>query len=383
MRKIKIAVTPALAAGLVAACTATAHAAPMITRYVSPSGHTGGSDISCGTAGYSSISAAIAAANPNDTVVVCAGTYRDEVMISKPLSLIGRAGAVIDAAGQPRLNVGGLLPGSIGIGVVGTSHVQVSGLTVEHAGFDAILAASSSYVTVSGNVLIHNGDVGVNFNGVTLSQATRNTSEYNAAGGFLVADDNGLTSHNTISYNVASHNPGGCGVILAGHKTAGVTDNLIADNVLADNGTTAGSSGAGVVIASDVPGETVADNTVTGNTIAGNGLAGVTIHAHLPGQNLNGNRITGNTIGVNDTLGDRIGLTTLPSLTKNVAVPDTRTTGILVGAASSIAVEISGNAINGDHFGIFLEGVGAAAVHAALAGNRDNNVAIAVERVGG
>jgi nitrous oxidase accessory protein NosD len=383
MRKIKIAVTPALAAGMVAACAATAHAAPMITRYVSPSGHAGGSDISCGTAGYSSISAAIAAANPNDTVVVCAGTYRDEVMISKPLNLIGRAGAVIDAAGQPRLNVGGMLPGSIGIGVVGTSHVQVSGLTVEHAGFDAILAASSSHVTVSGNVLIHNGDVGVNFNGVTLSQATRNTSEDNAAGGFLVADDNGLTSHNTISYNVASHNPGGCGVILAGHKTAGVTDNTIADNVLTDNGTTASSSGAGVVIASDVPGETVADNTVTGNTIAGNGLAGVTIHAHLPGQNLNGNRITGNTIGVNDTLGDRIGLTASPSLTKNVAVPDTRTTGILVGAASSIAVEISGNAINGDHFGIFLEGVGAAAVHAALAGNRDNNVAIAVERVGG
>ena len=383
MRKIKIAVAPALAAGLVGACAATAHAAPMITRYVSPSGIAGGSDISCVNAGYSSISAAIAAANPNDTVVVCPGIYHAQVMISKPLNLIGRAGAVIDAAGQARLNVGGLLPGSIGIGVVGTSHVQVSGLTVEDAGFDGILVASSSHVMVSHNVLMHNGDVGVNFNGATWSQATRNTSELNAEGGFLIADDNGLTSNNTISYNVASHNPGGCGVIVAGHKTAGVTDNLIADNVLTDNGTTATSSGAGVVIASDVPGETVADNTVTGNTISGNGLAGVTIHAHLPGQNLNGNRITGNNIGVNDTLGDRIGLATSPSSTKSVAVPDMRTTGILVGAASSIQVEISGNAIDGDHFGIFLEGVGAAAVHASLAGNRDRNVAIAVERVGG
>jgi hypothetical protein len=383
MRKIKIAVAPALAAGLVAAGAATAHAAPVSTRYVSPSGHTGGTDISCATAGYSSINAAIAAASPNDTVLVCPGTYHAEVMISKPLNLIGRAGAVIDAKGQARLNVGGLLPGSIGIGVVGTSHVQVSGLVVEDAGFDAILVASSSHISVSGNVLMHNGDVGVNFNGVSWSQATRNTSEYNTNGGFLVADDNGLTSHNTISYNVASHNPGGCGVIVAGHKTAGVTDNVIADNVLTDNGTMAGSSGAGAVIASEVPGETVARNTVTGNTIYGNGLAGVTIHAHLPGQNLNGNQITNNNIGVNNTLGDRIGLATSPSSTKNVAVPDTRTTGILVGAASSIQVEISGNAINGDHFGIFLEGVGAAAVHATLLGNRDRNVAIAVEHVGG
>ena len=382
MRKIKIVIAPALAAGLLAAGAATAHAAPVSTRYVSPSGHPAGLDTSCATAAYSSISAAIAAASPNDTVVACAGTYRAEVLINKPLTLTGQD-AIIDAAGQARLNVGGLLPGSIGIGVVGTSHVQVSGFTVEDAGFDAILAASSSYVTVSNNVLMHNGDVGVNFNGVTLSTATRNVSEDNAAGGFMLADDNGLTSHNTISFNVASRNPGGCGVIVAGHKAAGVTDNVIANNTLTDNGTKAGSSGAGVVIATTVPGETVARNTVTGNTINGNGLAGVTIHAHLPGQNLNGNRITGNTIGVNDTLGDAIGLATSASSTKNVAVPDTQTTGILVGSASPIQVAISGNAITGDHFGVFLEGVSAATVNASLAGNTYKNVAVAVNRVGG
>jgi hypothetical protein len=382
MRKIKIAIAPALAAGLLAAGAATAHAAPASTRYVSLTGHPAGLDTSCANAAYSSISAAVAAASPNDTVVVCAGTYHAEVIINKPLTLMGRS-AVIDAAGQARLNVGGLLPGSIGIGIVGTNHVQVSGFTVEDAGFDAILAASSSYVTVSGNVLMRNGDVGVNLNGVTWSTATHNVSEDNAAGGFMLADDNGLTSHNTISFNVASRNPGGSGVIVAGHKTAGVTDNVIANNTLTANGTKAGSSGAGVVIATTVPGETVARNSVTGNTISGNGLAGVTIHAHMPGQNLNGNRITGNTIGVNDTLGDRIGLATSASSTKNVAVPDTQTTGILVGSASPIQVDISGNAITGDHFGLFLEGVGAATVNASLAGNSYKNVAITVNRVGG
>jgi len=382
MRKIKIAIAPALAAGLLAAGAAAAHATPVNTRYVSPSGHSGAVDTSCATAGYSSINAAIAASSRGGTVVACPGTYRAEVVIGKPLNLIGRRGAVIDAAGQARLDVGGKLPGSIGIGVLGTSDVRVSGFKVEDAGFDAILVASSSHVSVSGNLLLHNGDVGVNLNGASWSVVTGNTSEYNTGGGFLIADDNGRTSHNVVSLNVASHNAGGCGVIVAGHGTAGVTDNVIAGNLLTYNGTLPSSSGAGVVIATEVPGETVAGNTVTGNTIYGNGLAGVTIHAHLPGQDLNGNSITGNTIGVNDTLGDRIGLAASPSSTKNVAVPDTRTTGILVGAASPIQVRISGNSIDGDQYGIFLEGVGAA-VRASLQGNRYHQVETPVKRVGG
>jgi hypothetical protein len=40
-------------------------------------------------------------------------------------------------------------------------------------------------------------------------------------------------------------------------------------------------------------------------------------------------------------------------------VPDARTTGILVGSASSIYILISGNRIARNHFGFFLEGVGA------------------------
>jgi hypothetical protein len=259
--------------------------------------------------------------------------------------------------------------------------VRVSGFKVRNAGFDAILVALSSGVSVSHNLLKHNGDVGVDLNGSSWSQATGNVSEDNTGGGFLVADDVGPNSHNVVAGNVASDNPGGCGVILAGHSTAGVTDNLVAHNLLTDNGTLKSSGGgAGVVIATEVPGETVAGNTVTGNLIYGNGLAGVTIHAHLPAQNLNGNQITGNVIGTNNTLGDPIDLATSPSSTKNVAVPDTRTTGILVGSASSIHVLISGNRIFRNHFGIFLEGV-RRPVHATLHGNQFHRVFKPVKRV--
>ena len=127
-------------------------------------------------------------------------------------------------------------------------------------------------------------------------------------------------------------------------------------------------------------GETVADNLVTENTIHGNGLAGVVIHAHLPGQNLNGNWITGNDIGVNNILPDSIGLSNSP-WSKNVAVPDTRTTGVLVGSASPIRVRISGNHIHDNHFGVFLEGKGAG-IYASLHDNDYRFVDVPVKEIG-
>jgi hypothetical protein len=380
MRKIAMALV--LAGSLLAFGAVAAQAKPATTLYVSPSGTHGGADTSCSTAGYSNINAAIAAASSGGTVVVCKGSYHIQAIVSKPLNLIGRSGAVINAEGLPPLTVGTMkLPGSIGIGVLATKNVRVSGFKVVNAGFDAILVGLSSHVLVTRNVLRYNGDVGVDINGSSWSRASDNVSEYNAGGGYLVADDIGPSSHNMVSYNVASHNPGGCGVIVAGHSTFGVTDNLVAYNLLTYNGTLKSSGGgAGVVIATEVPGETVADNTVTGNTIFGNGLAGVTIHAHLPGQNLNGNRIIANWIGANNTLGDPIDLATSPTSKKNVAVPDTRTTGILVGSASRISVLISNNRIFRNYYGIFLEGVGKV-VHASLSGNHFSKVSVPVKRV--
>jgi nitrous oxidase accessory protein NosD len=362
--------------------TTTAQASTVTTAYVSPYGHSGRADTSCGTAGYSSINAAITAASSGGTVVVCPGTYDTQAIVSKPLNLLGRPGAVINAKGQKPLKIGPMtLPGSIGIGVLETSNVRIRGFKVVNAGFDAILIGLSSHVIASGNVLLNNGDVGVDINGSSWSQAIGNISEHNMGGGFLVADDVGPSSHNVVAWNVASDNPGGCGVIVAGHSTAGVTDNLVAHNLLTYNGTLKSSGGgAGVVIATEVPGETVAGNTVTANDIYGNGLAGVTIHAHLPGQNLNGNRIIGNQIGTNNTLGDPIQLATSPTSKTSVAAPDTLTTGILFGSASPIWVQISGNSICNNHYGIFLEGVGQV-VHATLYGNHFSGVAVPVKRV--
>jgi hypothetical protein len=89
-----------------------------------------------------------------------------------------------------------------------THKVIVTGFVIVGAGFDGILVANSDNVQVSHNLLVHNGDVGVDFNGTSYSLAYHNVSEFNGGGGFLVADDLGVNHDNVVAWNFATRNPG-------------------------------------------------------------------------------------------------------------------------------------------------------------------------------
>ena len=105
MRKVPIALGAAaslLALGLSAgAAQASADGSAHVTHvaYVSHSAKKNGADTSCKTAKYRDINTAIAAVSAGGTVVVCAGTYDQQVVVGKPLALVGR-GATINAKGQ-------------------------------------------------------------------------------------------------------------------------------------------------------------------------------------------------------------------------------------------------------------------------------------------
>jgi parallel beta-helix repeat protein len=337
--------------------------------YVAVDGSAGASDRGCGSAAYSSIQAAVSAARPGGVVVVCGGTYDEDVTVAKPLSLAGQDHPVIDAAGL----INGVL--------IKAAHVRVSGFTITGAIGEGVLVDSVNYATIEHNVVTGNdqgglptdpvptsypecqaqdgvpGDCGegIHLMGSSDSVIAGNVSTDNT-GGILLSDETGPTARNTITANVVTDNRSDCGITIAGHNpaaapggvpaphTAGVYANLIAGNTIAGNGTT--GQGAGVVLATGLPGGAVYDNTITRNTISGNGISGVTVHSHVPGQYLNGNTITGNLITVNNLDGD------------NDFAPhvDDQTTGILVATVDPLAITITANEIAGNHFGIWTTG---------------------------
>lgn len=72
---------------------------------------------------YTSVAAAVAAARPHDTVVVEAGVYAEgPVVVDRPLTLMGREGAVLDGEGER------------GLILVTADSVSVTGLTLRDTG---------------------------------------------------------------------------------------------------------------------------------------------------------------------------------------------------------------------------------------------------------
>lgn len=392
-----------LAAGLSAFAVASAAPAGSATEaFVSPHGVTGAADTDCRSAAYSSVQAAVEAAPAGGTVVVCRGTYSEDVVISTPLELMGQKGAVIHgtptASGMCDQN-GPFGPGSApclaGI-TVKSSYVTVRGLTVTGAIGEGILVTGSltghsiGHVLIRGNRVIGNdedgkpskahspyppckphgqipGDCGegIHLMGVYDSVVSHNRVEGNS-GGILLSDELGPTYHNKIGHNFVTSNLYDCGVTVPGHNphaldangnrqpsVAGVYDNVIFRNRITGNGIT--EEGAGVLFANAFAGTGAYDNLVSHNYIAGNEMAGVTMHAHvLPAgkyEDLSGNRIVGNTIGPNNLGGDP---DAFECAFQCRAHPLRQTTGILVFGAVPLDVTIAHNHIHRNEFGIWL-----------------------------
>jgi len=371
----------ALLAGLLLGASGVAAAS--MTLYVSPSGMAGGAGTSCATAAYSTIGAAVTAAAAGDTVVVCAGTYKETVAVAKTLTLSGQ-GATIDATGLDN-----------GVKIT-ASNVTVSGFTIENATGEGILAQQPnpvkgplvggtqlytgvpiSHVTITRNTIKDNdqgglpanvatttypecqasgnvpGDCGegIHLWSVANSSVTFNTVTDNV-GGILLTDEFGPTHDNLIAGNVITDNIYDCGITLPSHNLGrdpatgklmpsfgGVYNNVVRNNISTGNG------GAGVGMFAPFPGAASYDNVVEGNAISGNGEGGVSLHGHAPGAYVGGNKILNNIIGPNNLAGDQ-------DLSPG---PDLSTTGIIVwSAVTPITITISGNTIFGSWYGIWL-----------------------------
>jgi nitrous oxidase accessory protein NosD len=354
-------------------------AVPAPTLYVSVTGNqTTGTDVSCASARYSSIRAAVQAASRGATVVVCTGTYQGQVVITRPLILSGINASVL-AVGAPT-----------GI-TVAASGVTVQGLIVKGAQGEGILVAGQpgsglTDVTIKNNIVEGNdlgnpaglpmagqaykecdaasqpvpalpGDCGegIHLMAVSGSVVSGNVVTDNS-GGVLLSDQLGPDSHNAVEDNTVEYNTLDGGITLLGVSgrgsvagrpspaAGGVYDNLVSRNVVIGNGTV--GQGAGVLLTSDVPGGAVYGNDITGNTVAGSGLAGVTVHSLVAGQDLNANTVQHNTVGQNNLDGDT-------SFSPHL---DLLASAVVVGTVSPLTITVQGNTLSDDTYGVWSTG---------------------------
>ncbi len=374
--------------GAAAADASSMHAHNTLTVAITGSDSGNCQSSPCKTLGY-----ALTQASQNDTIVIGPGTYPEsgKANVVKPrltglriTSAGSAADTVIDATG----NANGIL--------IQASGVSVTGLTVENANLEGILAepplsswpqtptsapAGISHVTIADNVVVHNDRAyntslppmaacpssltdaddcgeGVHLLGVSWSKVVGNNVSHNV-GGILVSDGGfgisvGPAAHNLIFFNHVSDNAFDCGITLPGHdpravatsgpnagqpqpNLAGVYANRVLHNVSTGNGA------AGLLDATPYPGTGSYDNLFANNTVSGNGNAGFTLHSHAPLQDVSGIVVVANQIGENNLAGDPdTGVTsTTGVMLLSVAVP----TSIVV-AGNTISDNVNGVASN-------------------------------------
>jgi nitrous oxidase accessory protein NosD len=304
-------------------CTAGAFTAQAATICVNPGGTSG-----CKT----TINAALGAASAGDTILVAPGTYKEAVVITKPVALLGSwRASVIDASG---LANGIFVNGMSAAPKIGISNVTVSGFTVRNANFEGILVANATDVSLTGNLVTDNDKAldiatpactgipafetneaedcgeGIHLMATEYVSVVNNEVAWNS-GGILISDETGPNHANLISGNHVHDNPYDCGITLASHGPAtsvissaklpyGVSNNTILNNVSAHNGFQVPGAGAGVGIFAPFPGTSNTGNVVIGNELRDNGATGVAMHNHAaapspgPPVNLNDNVVIGN-----------------------------------------------------------------------------------------
>jgi hypothetical protein len=383
----------ALVAGTVALLPlgmAAADASPMHTRNTLAVATTGSDSGNCQSSPCQTLGYALTQASVNDTIVIGPGTYPESGNAN--VVKAGLTGLSITSTGSAARTVIDATGDANGI-LIEASGVSVTGLTVENANLEGILAepplsswparptsapANISHVTIAGNVVVHNDrayntslpadsacpssltdadDCGeaIHLLGVSWSKVIGNDVSHNV-GGILVSDGGlgisvGPAAHNLIAYNNSSDNIFDCGITLPGHdiravatsgpdagqpqpSLAGVYDNQVVHNDSTGNG------GAGLLDAAPYPGTGSYDNLFADNSASGNGNGGFVLHSHAPLQDVSGIVVTGNQIGQNNLAGD----------------PDTGvmpTTGVmLLSVAVPTSIVVAGNTISDNVNGV-------------------------------
>ncbi|MGA7076741.1 MAG: right-handed parallel beta-helix repeat-containing protein, partial [Halobacteriota archaeon] len=213
---------------------------------------TNAAEINVGNGGtYNTVAQAIDAAHPGDIIVLGPGTYNENLVVNKPLTIVGNGSATtIIQAADPSKDVLQLK----------SNNIRVEGLTVQGASGAAGVNVDQVASCVVAGISAHG-----NVRGVYLNHATNNEVRNSnlADNGYGVYGD--YASSNTISNNVAT-----------GEKGYG---NTLGDGIY--------------LFYSD-------SNTITENDLSGNHVYGISLY------HSSNNTISTNTISKNEQIGVRL-----------------------------------------------------------------------------
>lgn len=190
---------------------------------------------------YPTIQEAINAAALGDTIYVHNGTYHENIVVNKTVSLVGenRSTTIIDGSNSST------------VVYISANDVYVSGFTIRYSGLDfddnGIRLDSSSNIVISGNVITNNTW------DIWLEQASNNAISENIianssdSGIYLGASNNNVVNDNTITNNTY-------GMWLERSST----NNTIRNNIVTWNW-------MGISLAKTSDGNSVYENTITKN----------------------------------------------------------------------------------------------------------------------
>jgi nitrous oxidase accessory protein len=182
--------------------------------------HASANELTVGTGQHTTIQAAVNAAQPGDTVLIPPGTYSENVLVNKSLTIKSSAGAAttIIQAAVPSTDVF-LLSGS---------GMRVEGLTLTggRAGVE-FSGASQSSVT---DIIAHDNVYAVLIEHAANNKVSASNLSNNGYGIYLDG-----SSGNTFSGNVATHESGNGNALGDGIYMRESNSNAIVQNVLSNN----------------------------------------------------------------------------------------------------------------------------------------------------
>jgi parallel beta-helix repeat protein len=271
---------------------------------------------------FCSIGPAAAIAGPGQTVRVAAGSYAENVRVSRSGS--SRAPVVFTAAPRAKVIVHGR---TNGFTITGKNWVRITGFTITQTANYGIAVSNSSHVTLTNNQVSYSGQplpnlasYGIRLGHVRNSLVRKNTVHHNTNAGIALVDG---SSGNTIKANESFANAQGFQRAASGIRLFGAPRNIITGNFVHDNEDSGIDSDSG------------ANDTLVNNIVYRNGDHGID-DSKAPGTRIIANTVYKNTTSGINVEGNSTGVTIANNISVDNGINSPRSHGnILVDASST------------------------------------------------